>query len=160
MRTALALLALVLVSCGGGGKAVDDGPAEVARILLTAPVAPEWDGLLGVTWRTAGGTTVHVRADLDPRIVPWWSVIAHELFHVAGFREHLDAPCTSSADALSPLQPGVAGPCEAELALMADVPGPIRLVVEGDDDVLRGHTLVAAAWWNASLGRELFQVVD
>lgn len=153
-RICAVLLSLALACCGGG-PSVDYSTAEIAYVYTTEPVGPGWYGLLGVTWRTEAGVEVHIRDDMDPALVPWWSVLAHELWHVAGFRTHLAPPCTSAPSAQDALD--AEGPCEEELAAMAGVVGPILLVCE-DDPTLLVHLHFACRWWNEALGRDLFVV--
>ncbi len=150
MRRFLAILALLVAGCGGSTDS-GDGPATIAFV-YSSPYAPSWPGSLAYTHVIEGTAYIHVRDDIDPAITPIWPIIAHELWHAAGFAHHLADPCVAAPNA-SNADNGP--PCDEELVAMAGVPGVISIRAQV---AIHRAANDAIDYWNTHLGRTLFRM--
>ena len=161
-KSILWLVALAMTACGGAsGGSWDGGDWEdhidpnlppVADISLVQTLD---GGYYGWTTWTGDGSDVVVLDRLSDSLTA--SVIAHELWHVAGFSRHSEDPgCMSFKSGLFGFLPlSRVSPCEAERAVMLDSHWPFTLRPETS---IEAETVEAAEWWNGHLGEEIFVV--
>jgi hypothetical protein len=156
VRTLLVLgILLPLLGCGLGGGC--EPPTDVilysvSRYEIDPDYNPfeDFDMPRGYTeWGCDGPTRVWVLDDLDEDTTR--RVLAHELWHVAGFDEHLGDPTCLAHGA----SPNITAPCPEELARMRTVNRTFHLLPE---DHLWEATVWAAGFWNDALGTERFVV--
>jgi hypothetical protein len=152
-RRLLLLSLLLLSSCGGGGGGGDTVEVSVAYAYLS-PYHPSWPGSLAYVEVSDGVAYLHLRDDIDQTATPWWPILAHELWHVAGYLYHLEPPCVASTgDGLYASQ---GAPCDQELAMLAVVAGTIEVHCGGNQELYLA-TFTAAEYWNGHLGHQLFK---
>ena len=142
MRLLLAPLLLILAACGGGGG--DTPRADVTWMTVIAyQDAPP--GVLAYTTADKSEVWVIDALTLDQKR----HAFAHELWHVAGFHEHLgDATCIAFG-----AETTVDSPCPMELAAMMDVTETFHLLASFD---AYEPALWAVLFWNSAVGRTMF----
>lgn len=144
LRWGLLALLAILSACGGSPTAT---APSTARLYLVHALPSDY--LAYTSWRAdSAETTVEVLRGLtyDEQV----AIVAHELFHVAGFSSHLSDPsCAASG-----WEPRTF-PCDEELALMRSVARTFVLSPEPD---LLAATVQAARFWNEPLGFAMFEV--
>ena len=152
MRCLLALflaisLAAAFVACGG-----TPGPGETSALVYVFRAPSLEPGLLGKTFVDSNETTIQVRTRLDRDTEGM--VLAHELYHAVGYLDHApDTSCISYEYFRV-----VEEPCPFELERMRAITG--TYTVQPSQVDLYESCVLAAHFWNRSLGRTLFVVHD
>jgi hypothetical protein len=143
----LALVALLTLSgCGLAERFACDEVSSDGIVIHSVPY--KRGGTAGRAETHCGGTTdIYIWTGvLDGNLT---SLIAHELWHAAGFGPHLDYPCISAT-------PSGRSVCPREAEMMKGVKR--RLWIKCSP-WMRPYALEAAALWNDATGMVIFSVL-